>query len=204
VNQLNNHIESLIFVSDRAIGRKEIKSALEQALEVNVKEEDLEQSLEDLKAKFAGDSHSFELVEISGGFQFMTKGAYHNTIGQFLKQTNRKRLSKAALETLALIAYKQPVIKSEMEKIRGVGCDYSIQKLLEKELIEIKGRSDGPGRPLLYVTSDKFMDYFGLKSTKDLPQLKELIKLDDQIGEPAPIEEEKQNLIQSVSNAEEE
>ncbi len=204
MNQLSNHIESLIFVSDRAIDRKQIKSALEQALEVNVKEEDLEQSLEDLKAKFVGDSHSFELVEISGGFQFMTKGAYHNTIGQFLKQSNRKRLSKAALETLALIAYKQPVIKSEMEKIRGVGCDYSIQKLLEKELIEIKGRSDGPGRPLLYVTSDKFMDYFGLKSTKDLPQLKELAKPDDQIGEPAPIEEEKQNLIQSVSNTEEE
>ncbi len=204
MNQLSNHIESLIFVSDRAIDRKQIKSALEQALEVNVKEEDLEQSLEDLKAKFVGDSHSFELVEISGGFQFMTKGAYHNTIGQFLKQSNRKRLSKAALETLALIAYKQPVIKSEMEKIRGVGCDYSIQKLLEKELIEIKGRSDGPGRPLLYVTSDKFMDYFGLKSTKDLPQLKELAKPDDQIGEPAPIEEEKQNLIQNVSNTEEE
>jgi len=204
VNQLNNHIESLIFVSERAISRKEIKSALEQALEVNVKEKDFDKSLEELKTKYEGDSHAFELVEISGGFQFMTKGAYHNTIGQFLKQTNRRRLSKAALETLAIIAYKQPVIKSEMEKIRGVGCDYSIQKLLEKELIEIKGRSDGPGRPLLYVTSDKFMDYFGLKSTKDLPQLKELAKTEDQIGEPAPIEEEKQNLLKSVSSLEEE
>jgi len=204
MSKLNNHIESLIFVSDRAIGRKEIKSALEQALEVNVKEKDLDKSLEELKAKYLGDSHAFELVEISGGYQFMTKGAYHNTIGQFLKQTNRKRLSKSALETLALIAYKQPVIKSEMEQIRGVGCDYSIQKLLEKELIEIKGRSEGPGRPLLYVTSDKFMDYFGLKSTKDLPQLKELVKPDEQIGEPAPIEEEKQNLLESVSSTEEE
>lgn len=204
MNQLNNHIESLIFVSERAISRKEIKSALEQALEVNVKEKDFDKSLEELKTKYEGDSHAFELVEISGGFQFMTKGAYHNTIGQFLKQTNRRRLSKAALETLAIIAYKQPVIKSEMEKIRGVGCDYSIQKLLEKELIEIKGRSDGPGRPLLYVTSDKFMDYFGLKSTKDLPQLKELAKTEDQIGEPAPIEEEKQNLLKSVSSLEEE
>jgi segregation and condensation protein B len=101
----------------------------------------------------------------------------------------KKRLSRSALETLSIIAYKQPVTKSELERIRGVNCDYAIQKLLEKELVAIQGRSDGPGRPLLYGTSDKFMDYFGLKSLDDLPKPKEFREPSNQIGEQAPIEE---------------
>jgi segregation and condensation protein B len=128
-------------------------------------------------------------LEIAGGYQFLTKGAYHNTVGVYLKQTMKKRLSRSALETLSIIAYKQPVTKSELERIRGVNCDYAIQKLLEKELVAIQGRSDGPGRPLLYGTSDKFMDYFGLKSLDDLPKPKEFREPSNQIGEQAPIEE---------------
>ena len=118
-----------------------------------------------------------------------TGGAFHAIIGTFLKQKTRRRLSRAAMETLSIIAYKQPVTKTEMEKIRGVSCDYSLQKLLEKDLVSITGRSDGPGRPLLYGTSEKFMDYFGLKSLKDLPQPKDFKTPDNSIGEQAPIEE---------------
>jgi segregation and condensation protein B len=142
-----------------------------------------------LAERYQDPVHAFEPVEIAGGWQFMTKGAYHNTVAVYLKQTTRKRLSQAALETLSIIAYRQPVSKSELEKIRGVNCDYSMQKLLEKELVSIVGRSEGPGRPLLYGTSEKFMDYFGLKSLKDLPQPKDFKEEDNAIGEQAPIEE---------------
>jgi segregation and condensation protein B len=119
----------------------------------------------------------------------LTKPAFHHTVGTYLKLTTRKRLSRAALETLAIVAYKQPVPKSELEKIRGVNCDYALQKLLEKELVSIVGRSEGPGRPLLYGTSQKFMDYFGLKGLEDLPRPKDFKEPDQEIGEKAPIEE---------------
>ena len=130
-----------------------------------------------------------ELVEIAGGYQFLTKGAYHNTVAIHLKQTTKKRLSQAALETLALIAYKQPVIKSELEEIRGVSCDYALQKLLEKELVFIAGRSDGPGRPLLYGTTDKFMDYLGINNIQDLPKPKDFKEIENTVGEVPTLEE---------------
>nr|HAD51544.1 SMC-Scp complex subunit ScpB [Algoriphagus sp.] len=93
------------------------------------------------------------------------------------------RLSTAQMETLSIIAYKQPVTKGEIEQIRGVNCDYSVQKLLEKELVEIKGKSDQIGRPLIYGTSPKFMEYFGINSIQELPQPKDFSQPDNQIGE---------------------
>ena len=146
-------------------------------------------AIDALIEKYQSEEFAIEMVEISNGFRFMTKGAYYNTVATYLKQSTKKKLSKAALETLSIIAYKQPVIKSELEKIRGVSCDYSIQKLLEKELIEIEGRSDGPGRPLLYATSEKFMDYFGLKSIEDLPKTKDIATPENSIGEETIVEE---------------
>jgi segregation and condensation protein B len=116
----------------------------------------------------------------------MTKGAYHPTVSTFLRQNTHKKLSKSALETLSIIAYKQPVTKSEIELIRGVNSDFSVHKLLDKELIEIAGRSEGPGRPLLYQTTGKFMDYFGLKSMDELPKLKDIEPDVNQIGNPEP------------------
>ena len=189
MEKLAQHIESLIFTADIPITLKEIKSCLETSLETKIKTGILEEAIQQLKDRYNQDDFAFELVEIAEGYQFLTKGAYHQTVGTFLKQTTRKRLSRAALETLSIIAYKQPVTKSDLEKIRGVSCDYSIQKLLEKELVSITGRSEGPGRPLLYGTSDKFMDYFGLKSIKDLPKLKDFKEPESEIGEKAPFEE---------------
>ena len=151
--------------------------------------EDVASAIAEVKARYADDSFAIELVQIAGGLQFMTKGAYHGVIGTWLKQTTKKRLSQAAIETLSVIAYKQPVSKSEIEQIRGVSSDYSLQKLLEKELVSITGRSDGPGRPLLYGTSIKFMDYFGLRDLSDLPKPKDFKDPDQEIGERAPIEE---------------
>lgn len=186
---LKQQIEALIFAAAQPISREEIKAALDEALQADVPEAEVDAALEQTRAQFAGDPFAFELVEIAGGYQFLTKGAYHHAVSIHLKQTTKKRLSQAALETLALIAYKQPVSKSELEEIRGVGCDYALQKLLEKELVLIAGRSEGPGRPLLYATTEKFMDYLGIKSLGDLPKIKEFAGAENSIGE-APAAEE--------------
>lgn len=189
MNNLAQHIEALVFATDTPVSVEEIRQCLEATFETAFREEDIIAALEELKARYGQETSAIELVEIAGGLQFMTKGAYHAVIATWLKQTTKKRLSQAAIETLSIIAYKQPVSKTELEQIRGVSCDYSLQKLLEKELVSIVGRSDGPGRPLLYGTSIKFMDYFGLKSLADLPKLKDFKEPDSEIGERAPIEE---------------
>lgn len=183
---LEQHIESLIFASDQPIPLADIKKCLEEAFETRLKKEELLEAIENLKNRYQTADFSFEIVELSGGYQFLTKGAFHETIGTYLRQTINRKLSKSALETLAIVAYKQPVPKSELEKIRGVSCDYAIQKLLEKELVDIKGRSDAPGRPLLYGTSERFMNYFGINSINDLPKIKDFKQPDSEIGERAP------------------
>lgn len=190
---LSQHIESLIFTAERPISFKEINEVLETTFETRFKKEDIESALDEVKQKYQEEQFSFEMVAIANGYQFLTKGAYFNTVATYLKQTTKKKLSRAALETLSIIAYKQPVSKPEMEKIRGVSCDYALQKLLEKELVNITGRAETVGKPLLYGTSEKFMDYFGLKSITDLPKPKDFKSPDNTIGEAAPIEEEVPN-----------
>ena len=179
---LGNHIEALIFCSEKPIKPGELKSCLSEMFEADVPEKDIEAALAKIDEKYASDEFPFEVVKTGGGYQFLTKPAYQSSIGILLKQRSKKRLSTSALETLSIIAYKQPVTKSEMEQIRGVNCDYSVQKLLEKELVEIKGKSDGLGRPLLYGTSDRFMDYFGINDLKDLPTPKDFATEENEIG----------------------
>ncbi len=180
---LKQHVEALVFVSPQAISLADIRSVLEEVFQAEVPDDTIMAALEQIRQQFQQPEYAFELIEIAGGFQFMTKGAYHNTVAVHLKQTTKKRLSQAALETLAIVAYKQPVSKSDLEAIRGVNCDYAIQKLLEKELVMITGRSEGPGRPLLYATSDKFMDYLGIKTLTDLPKPKDFKEVENMIGE---------------------
>lgn len=189
VEQLDTHIESLIFVAQQPVKREDIRYNLENALQVTIDEDSIDGALVRLQEKYWDDSFAIEIVEVADGFQFVTKGAYHHIVGSYLKQLTKRRLSRVALETLAIIAYKQPVSRSEIEQIRGVNADYAIDKLLEKEMIEIAGRSQGPGKPLLYATSGKFMDYFGLKSIDDLPQLKEFQVPDEEIGEQSSLDE---------------
>jgi segregation and condensation protein B len=187
---LTLHIEALIFMAQESITAKEIRDCMVARFQVNISGKDINMALSQLEEKYHRDDTALELTKISGGYKFMTKGAYYETIATYLKITSQKKLSKSALETLSIIAYKQPVPKSELEQIRGVACDYAIQKLLTKELVEITGRSDGPGRPLLYGTSAKFMDYFGLDSLDELPKTKDFKLSENTIGEAAPLEVE--------------
>ncbi|NJB86232.1 segregation and condensation protein B [Lewinella marina] len=184
MNSLPQHIEALIFAAPQPIPLTEVQSVLRDSVGVEFPEEILLQAIHELKRRYDHAQHSFEVVEIAGGYQFMTKGAYHQTIGTHLRQQSTKKLSRSALETLSIIAYRQPVTKSDLEKIRGVSCDYALQKLLEKELVTITGRADSVGKPLLYGVTDKFMDYFGIRSLNDLPQPREFKLPENTIGEP--------------------
>lgn len=173
------HIEALIFASDKPITAEEVTEHINNALgfiEDRASQEQVEAAIEGIKEKYSSEFYAFELKQSGGGWQFLTKAAYHKTVALLNGDKFLKRLSTAALETLAIIAYKQPITKSEMEAIRGVNCDYAVQKLLEKDLIIISGRNEeAVGKPLIYATSKSFMDYFGINSPEDLPKISEVM-----------------------------
>lgn len=176
------HIEALIFAAERPLTTLELCDLVNSALgfiEDRASLDQTEAAIEAIKEKYAAEFYPFEVRESGGGWQFLTKRDYHKTVAQINGDKFLKRLSNAALETLSIIAYKQPITKGEMEAIRGVNCDYAVQKLLEKELIVILGRNEKlPGHPLVYGTSRSFMDYFGINSPEDLPKIKEVISTD--------------------------
>jgi segregation and condensation protein B len=183
------HIEALIFASDKPLTSMEITELINNAfgfMEEKLTLEQIQTSIEGIIEKYSAEFYPFEVRESGGGWQFLTKKDFHKTIAQLNGEKFLKRLSGAALETLAIVAYKQPVTKGEIEAIRGVNSDYSIQKLLEKELIAITGRNEAmPGKPLVYSTSKTFMDYFGINSAADLPKLKEVFA--ETLAEPTLI-----------------
>lgn len=193
------HIEALIFASDKPIAEPEIEELLNKALAFMEDRADTDQVADAIKAiqeKYQSEFYPFEIVKSGGGWQFLTKKEYHATISQLYSDKFLKKLSVAAMETLSIIAYEQPVTKSEIELIRGVNCDYAVQKLLEKELIVIAGRKeDAPGKPLVYTTSRSFMDYFGINSSDELPKIQEI--LSKEIVEATKVHSENDSEIQS-------
>jgi segregation and condensation protein B len=189
ISNLIPHIEALIFASDKPLTSLEITDLINQAfgfMEDKIEAEQVDAALQGIVEKYNSEFYPFEVRMSGGGWQFLTKKDYHKTVAQLNGEKFLKRLSAAALETLAIIAYKQPITKGEIEAIRGVSSDYSVQKLLEKELIVISGRNEKlPGHPLVYATSKSFMDYFGINSPEDLPKIKEVLA--DQVVEPTLI-----------------
>ena len=179
---LKNHVEALIFTAPDPIKSSEIKACLSEMFDTDVPDEDIVGAIRDLIKKYSDDSYSLEITKTGGGYQFLTKPAYQASIGILLKQQSKKRLSTSSLETLSIIAYKQPITKAEVEKIRGVNCDYTIHRLLEKELVQIQGKSEGVGRPLIYGTTPKFMEYFGINDLTDLPTPRDFSSEENQIG----------------------
>jgi segregation and condensation protein B len=165
------------------VTQEEIRLGLSENFQTEIDLDDVENHVLQLVAKYEATHFAFELVESGGGYQFLSKPSYQSSVSVMWKQKIKKKLSTSSLETLSIIAYKQPVSKPEIEKIRGVNCDYAVQKLLEKELIAIIGKSEHAGKPVLYGTSTKFMDYFGINSLNELPQLKEISAEDNSIGE---------------------
>lgn len=177
------YIEALVFASEQSIRIEEIVYCLQAAFERDFTLDEVAHSLDNIKKKYNGQNLAIELVNLNNGYQFLTRKVYHPVISLLQLQRSKKKLSQAALETLAIIAYKQPVTKTDVEQIRGVNCDYSIQKLLEKELIAINGKSEAVGKPILYGTSGLFMDYFGINNIQELPHIKELTDGSSAIGD---------------------
>ena len=179
LSQIIPHIEALIFASDKPLTSAELVELVNTALgfiEDRASLDQVESALEGIKEKYNSEFYAFELKQSGGGWQFLTKPEYHKTVALINADKFIKRLSAAALETLAIIAYKQPITKSEIESIRGVNCDYAVQKLLEKDLVIISGRNENAvGKPLLYATSKSFMDYFGINSADELPKISEVL-----------------------------
>lgn len=156
----------------------------------DVPEEDIAGAIQRIDEKFQAEEYSFQLYKAAGGYQFLTKPAYQASISILLKQQSKKRLSTSAMETLSIIAYKQPISKTEIENIRGVNCDYAVQKLLDKGLIEITGKAETIGRPMLYGTTQKFMEYFGISDLAELPTPKEFTSEVNTIGESIDTKEQ--------------
>ncbi len=197
------HIEALIFASEKPLTSLEIVELINNALgfmEERITLDQVESCIEGICEKYQSEFYPFEVKESGGGWQFLTKKDFHKTIAQLNGDKFLKRLSTAAMETLAIIAYKQPITKGEIESIRGVNSDYSIQKLLEKELIIITGRSENlPGKPLVYATSRNFMDYFGINSSEDLPRIKEVFA--EQFVQPTLINDNDFKTAEAVEDA---
>jgi segregation and condensation protein B len=164
-------IEALLFVSEKPLLIEQIKGVLD-----DMETDKIRDALLELKSDYERSDRGLRIVEIAGGFQIVTSSEVAETLKKFYKLRDAQRLSKSALETLAIIAYKQPVTRLDIESLRGVNVDGMIRSLMEKNLIRIAGRKDVIGRPFVYATTKQFLEYFGLASLADLPKAEELAK----------------------------
>lgn len=163
-----NIIEALLFATDKPLSVDEIKQAFDDATSGQI-----EAAIQALGEEYAAQDRGFRLAELAGGYQLVTDTRYAEYLKKFFQAREKKKLSQASLESLSVIAYKQPVTRADIEFIRGVNVDGALKTLLEKNLVKIVGRKDVPGRPMLYGTTKEFLDHFGLKSLKELPALNE-------------------------------
>lgn len=174
---LKKIVEVLIFSSDRPLSLKQMKDIIndekaETGLTADIR--NIEKAVNELVEKYSGDDYAFSLVQVAGAYRFATRRNYAPWLAKLNKEKLKRKLSPPALETLAIIAYRQPITKSEIEAVRGVNVDYIIGALLEKDLITIRGRAEVVGRPMLYGTTGTLLEYFGINSIEDLPPLKAL------------------------------
>ncbi len=196
-------IEALIFASDEPLSVRQIieilGSAENSGPRLRVKEDELFGYIRDLNGEYVRTGKSFRIIQVAGGFQFATMPDFAEWLGRMVKEKARRKLSPATLETLSVVAYKQPVTKPEIEAIRGVNADYAIHKLMERALITIVGRAASAGRPLLYGTTADFLKHFGLNDLSELPKPREI----DEIMADQGFEMEKE-VLKRMGKTEEE
>ena len=175
--EINQIVEALLFASPEPLTQVQINSIFEADF-IDPELTNLENIIEDLKGKYNKNDNAFTIAKIAGGFQLVSRSEYEVFIRRLLKKSGRLALTNASLETLAIVAYRQPVNRFEIESIRGVDSSGVLKTLLSKNLIKIKGRDSGPGRPLLYNTTEKYLEYFGLSNLSEMPKLSELSDLE--------------------------
>ena len=186
--EIRKIIEALLFASPEPLTQTKVNGVFDPDTP------NLKEVVEELNEQYAQGNHAFKIQQVAGGFQLVSRQEYEHFIRRMLNKSGRLTLSSASLDTLAIIAYKQPVGRYEVEAIRGVDSSGVLKTLLNRNLIKIKGRDSGPGRPLLYQTTDKFLEHFGLNRLSDMPKLKEITELmeaDPTLGEQITVFEEK-------------
>jgi len=186
-------IEALIFSSDDSLSVDEIIQAIKSidGEDVEISKNYIDNSIDTLNQKYIENDNAFRILRIANGYLYATLETFAKYVGYLSSERSKRRLSQAALETLSIIAYKQPITKPELESIRGVSSEYILTTLLEKNLITIKGRAESVGRPLLYATTDEFLKYFGLNNLSDLPKPREL----DEIMQDEDFIEQKRKIM---------
>jgi segregation and condensation protein B len=182
--ELRSILEGILFVSESPVRLKTLTEVLPE-----VSKESIEQKLQSMKTECEDPAKGLELVEVAGGYQYRTKPHLAETINR-LKKAKPVKFSQSAMETLAIIAYRQPVIRPQIERIRGVDCGWTLRALMEKGLVKMMGRKDLPGRPIIYGTTQAFLELFGLNSLVDLPTLKEI--------QPPPAVEELETVEKEI------
>ena len=186
-SEIRKIIEALLFASPEPLTQSKVNGIF------NPDTPNLKEVVLKLNEQYVHDDHAFEINEVAGGYQLVSRQEYEHFIRKMLSKSGRISLSSAALDSLAIIAYKQPIGRYEVEAIRGVDSSGVLKTLLNRNLIKIKGRDSGPGRPLLYQTTDKFLEHFGLNRLSDMPKLKEITELmeaDPTLGEQIVVFEE--------------
>jgi len=194
-------IEALLFAAHKPLSPKEIRAVFTgeggekpdpaMAAYKRVKESEIAASIEALKVDYINTERSFEIAELAGGFQIVSKPEFGPWLNRLLDVDRPHRLSPSALETLAIIAYRQPITRNEMEAVRGVNVDGVLRTLLERGLVKITGRSELPGKPIQYGTTHAFLEHFGLRDLEDLPAIEELRRMEakkQQVAPPPPAE----------------
>ena len=192
-------IEALIFSSDEPISTTEIIRAVKgiDGYDIQISQNDIDKCVDELNKKYEESSLAFRIISIANGYLFASRKEYSKYVGFLSSEKSKRRLSQAALETLAIIAYKQPITNPELENIRGVNSDYILNTLLEKQLITITGRAESIGRPLLYGTTDEFLKYFALNKISDLPKPREI----EEIMQDEDFIEQKRRIMMNMLEA---
>jgi segregation and condensation protein B len=174
-------IQAVLFSSPNPIKEEELYGLIQKE-HPEIENALILEALKELQYEYQTDKYGIEIQQTGSGYSFVSKAAYYPYIVHYIETIQKRRLSKSALETLSIIAFQPDCTKLDMETIRGVSSDYAIERLLERELIEISGRKDTPGHPTTYRTTEKFLDYFGIHSIDDLPRLSEIQVHDNELG----------------------
>ena len=203
--RLSSVIEALIFASEEPISGEKIREIIvENEEQIEISEETVADFVEKLNDRYDENGLSFRIEPLAGGYTFVTQSKYHYWLSVFQHQNAYRKLSQSAIESLAIVAYRQPITKPEVDQIRGVDSGYIIRQLMEKALIEVSGRSDSPGKPLLYKTTKHFLKHFGLNSVGDLPKPREIEEIlkDDDMAEHRQLLLERQLMLEAEEEIE--
>jgi len=198
-DQAKNIIEAMLFVSDKPLFVNEIKGVLE-----DFKPQDVKEIIAELTKEYEDTSRAFRIKEIAGGYQITTDPSLAPWLKKLYKTSGVDRLTGPSLETLAIVAYKQPATKPEIEAIRGVNVDGVLKTLIEKNLVKITGRRETPGRPILYGTTQEFLQYFGLNSLQELPKLEEFNFTEKDIELPEHLRKEEEVTQDEINQSSQE